>query len=331
MIVQELQLRKIIRESIRQNKVQYRKPRNGNLVFEVKNTDGLIKKIRLKESYIIKILGIKKKRLMESIQDPAFQREVLREHLLFESWWSPAAKFIGDTVDSIAKKAENASDILKRYGENAKGVIATIWASVEDSSALESFKGGVSKIMSKAVAAINKPIGAIERRIKELGMNSLAEILEKTRLKIVEMFDSLDGVSGWKGLLTAIAGALCFGWIKEKILPGLNAVVDALKGDIKDFAKMMADKAASVAGDYKEVFNIGPGDPREVLKSFIKEKLASLVPDIVKEKVTSIAGDAIASFAGPVAWLKKVYDVFQSSRWVLEKLAGAISYANFKI
>ena len=94
---------------------------------------------------------------------------------------------------------------------------------------------------------------------------------------------------------------------------------------------MMADGAADLAGEYKAVFDIGPGNPKDVIASFIKEKLANLIPDVLKEKLQGLTGDAIAALAGPMGWLKKAYDIFQKSDWVLGVLSSAIGRANFQI
>ena len=317
--------------SVRSKPITYRKRKNGDLVLEVRRGSGLIEKIRLKESYITGVLGIKKKRLMESIDDPNFQKLVLQEHLLFEGWWDSAKQFIGDSIDKVKEKVEDGVGALKTYGENAKGAVAALWAAVQNEDSLNSLKGGALGMTSKAVAAINKGIFKIEKRLQELDMPDLAKILEKSRNFLVSMYDKVKSVDGWKGLLTALAAYMGFSWIREKIGQALQVFYDALSGKIEDFAKMMADGAANVAEDYKSIFQIGPGDPRERLKEFVKEKLTNLIPDTFKEKVAGLVGNAALSLAGPLDWLKKAYSTFKTSEWVLEKIMSSVKRGNFKV
>ena len=166
-------LRLFILESLHSRSIPIRKPKNGNMILEIRKNDGFIKKIVLKESYIIGVLGIKKKRLMESLDDPKFQRHVLREHLLFEGWWDAAKQFVGDSIDNIVDKASEATDILKNYGQNAKGVVAALWAAVQDEKSLNDLRGGAISLASKRIAEINKAIAKIESRLKELDCDDL--------------------------------------------------------------------------------------------------------------------------------------------------------------
>jgi hypothetical protein len=249
-------LKNFVRESLQSKPLQKRKPRNGNLVLEVKQSDGLIRKIRLKESYIVGVLGIKKKRLMESLHDPDFQRDVLKEHLLFEGWWDSAKNFVGDSIENVKKKVSDGTDALKTYGNNAKGVVAAMWAAVQSEESLNDFRGGAIELMSKSVSAINKAIRKIEIRLEELDLKAPADLLAKTRETIVAMFKKIESVGGWKGLLTSCAGHLGFSWIRQKVGPVLQIFYDALKGDIKEFSKIIAAGAANVSQDYKEVLKI---------------------------------------------------------------------------
>lgn len=330
----ECLIKEFARESlanVRSKPITYRKRKNGDLVLEMRQNSGLIKKIRLKESYITGVLGIKKKRLMESIDDPRFQKLVLREHLLFEGWWDSAKQFVGDSIDKVKEKVEDGVGALKTYGENAKGAVAALWAAVQNEDSLNSLMGGALSMTSKAVAAINKGIFKIEKRLQELDMPELAKILEKSRNFLVSMYDKVKSVGGWKGMLSALAAYMGFSWIRQKIGPALQVFYDALSGKIEDFAKMMADKAGEVAEDYKSLFQIGSGDPRERIKEFVKEKLMNLIPDTFKEKISGLVGDAAATLSGPVGWLKKAYDMFKSSEWVLEKIMSSVKRGNFKV
>lgn len=324
-------LHQFVQESLRSHAAPMRRPKNGNITLEIYQHDGLIKKIILKESYVVHVLGIKKKRLMESLGDADFRRKVLYEHLLFEGWWDSAKQFVGDAVDNIKDKAKNAADILKRYGENTKGVVAALWAAVNDERALDFLKSAFSSYMDKQVKDINVSIHRLKARVGELGMPDLAKILEGATNKISSIAEKFGSVMGWKGLMTTAAGLLGFQWIKNKILPGLQVVREALKGNVEDFVQMMADKAADIAVEYKDVFDVGPGNPKDVIVPLIKEKLANLIPNVLKEKLQELAGDAIANLAGPVGWLKKAYDIFQKSDWVLNILTSAINRANFKV
>jgi hypothetical protein len=63
----------------------------------------------------------------------------------------------------------------------------------------------------------------------------------------------------------------------------------------------------------------------------VKERLAKLIPNILKEKISKLGGEAVISLAGPVGWLKVAYESFDTSDWVLEKLMSAVERGNFKV
>ena len=96
-----------------------------NLIVEVKRRDGFIRRIHLKESYIVGVLGIQRRVLLESIDDIAFQERILREHLMLEGWWDSTKKMVGMGVDEINKNFTNLQDVIKKMGNNTKAIFGT--------------------------------------------------------------------------------------------------------------------------------------------------------------------------------------------------------------
>lgn len=283
-------------------------------------------------SYVRGILGIKNTNIFESARSlEAYNNTVLKEHLLFEGWWDSAKSLIGSGIDAVKEKIEDGADALKVYGENAKGVIAALWSAVQDEESLNTLISGSSSLVSKSVSAINKAIFKIENRLKELDLQSLSKILEKTRNVLTNASEKIQAITGWKGMLAILASYMCFSWLRTSFGPVMQSFFNAISGDIKDFSKTMLDLAGSVSQDYKDMFDVGTGDPKELIKKFVEQKISKMIPDLIKEKISAITGDAIASLAGPVGWLKKAYDLFETSSWVLSKIMEAIRRGNFKV
>ena len=63
------------------------------------------------------------------------------------------------------------------------------------------------------------------------------------------------------------------------------------------------------------------------IASFLNEKLGFL--ETIKEKfintTQSIVGGALEQFAGPIAWIKKLVELFQSSNWVIKNISGMMT------
>jgi hypothetical protein len=327
----EILIENLVREVL--NTKKQKRFRHGDVLFERSEMRkfGLITPIYLSEKYIVAILGIKKKNLIESKNDLVFRDNLLREHLLFEGWWDSAKQAVGDSIENIKKKIDSGADALKVYGENSKGVIAALWAASKDSSALETLQSGAQSLASKSVSAINKAIFKIESKLKELKLDSVAKSFESARNILSKFYDQSVSVSGWKGTLVAITSKLGFSWLRNKIGPVLQVFYDAISGDIKDFAKSIASGASSIAQDYKDVFDVGTGDPTEMIKKIAIDKLSSMIPDVIKSTVGQLGASAIESLAGPLGWIKKVIELFKGSAWVFEQITDVITRGNFKV
>lgn len=258
---------------------------------------GLVRTHNLSESYVTAILGINRNILAESRYDIRANNLILREHLLFEGWWDSAKDIVGDSIENVKKKATDGAEMLKAYGKNAKGVVAAFWAAVQDPQALSNFKSGLVGLMKKRVAALNKLLQKIEKKLIDFGAPTFAKGFEKLRTMLTSFSENFSGAAGWKGLLTAAAGYLGFAFLSLKF----RSILESAMGS----------------------------DTIEQFKKFVTEEVANTILETIKDTVQHLGGKAIEALAGPVGWLKTAYEVFEGSAWVLDNLMSAVSRGNF--
>lgn len=273
----------------------YRK-KGLKLVVEIKQRDGFIRKIHLRESYIVGVLGVQRKVLFESLVDSSLQKIIIKEHLLFEGWWDSAKKFVGDSIENITKKFHDVSEILKEYGEKAEGAIAALWACVKDGNALEKLKSGAFNLMEKAIQATKRRLYILSNEMKDNGMEKIANYIKIVIDKIYDIKEKISSTEGWKGLLTTLAAYLGFSFVREKIVRFVDS------SPIEKLKKMSSTSI------------------QEIIES---------IPNFFKENISEVAGDAIEKLSGPVAWINKIILIFKSSQWVFEHILDALRRGNF--
>lgn len=347
--------------------------RMRRLTFVMKESSGLLppQRLVLSEDYIVNVLGFSRRSLNESSRDPEFQRMVIREHLLFEGWWSNVKDKIIDTIKD--NPITSAAEAVKEAGSGLKGVVVALTGIVSTGGdAIGTVVSGAQSLMSKGLQAVKKALGKIAARIKELAgkvtIDKIKSLLEKFANgmsglveKIVGGVQKATSAGGWKGMMASIAAFLAVVAIRGKIENFSGTALDILSGDPKKMvqgAMKMKSMVDSVIGGDEE--GEGEEGKLDIEKEIEDAKKAGASADEAKEqgayvqavqlimgaikgfawgllkKVLGSAGvAAIEQIAGPVAWIKKLAEMFEKVAggvgWVAENIMSAISRASFRI
>ena len=258
----------------------------------------VLEKYGLTEDYVTKVLGLPKPLLTEGrISETAF-RKIIREHLIFESWWDSAKDLVGSGVNAVKEKGESVAGVLKKYGGDSKAVVAALWSAASSPQdltiLLTKFKSAVSSTSSEISSFLENISNYVSNS------NKLEEILASSLKKCIEFVKkaaaSVASLAGWKGMMSSAGAYLGFEWITEKIRPFKEKVKEALKSESVELAK-------------------------SVIKDEVVDFINSKLTDVVKK----FSGSIIEQLSGPTGWLKTAYEIFEKSSWVLGKLSAVIS------
>lgn len=211
--------------------------------------------IKLKESYVVGVLGIQRKTLRESANDPFLNDRILREHLLFEGFFDGVKNVWNKVVD----KAESAYDAVKEYGQNANTVAVALFGMMRTPSNLGRFMDTAKKKVKEffgwlidKIKGIVKGLGDIAKAVasktaKFLGKEKMGEQDEgkakESQGIIAKTIESLKGISplfekainavtaagGWKIGFYALGLFLLGRWLKEKFGTVLTQVTSTIE------------------------------------------------------------------------------------------------------
>jgi len=339
-------LREVIRLSLVEQSFQQPQSKMRKIKLTVPQESGLIKTIELSESYIVGVLGIPRNLLLESVYDSKLNKVILKEHLLFEGWWSEAKQLLGKGIDKIKETSNDIVDVIENFGSNAKGVVAGLWAAASDSNILGKVTGAASQLASRRATDIFEPLTKITNLLKstEIGKKAagvFSNIIEKIKT-LLKSFTSLDG---WKGMLSSAAVYLGIKFLRSKIGTTIQDIADKCKsGDWKSIANeitkgVFAKSLDAISAPETEQENEENEEDEEdeetssegsyirIVINFINSKVINAIKNFIFEKIKSIAGDAIAALAGPVAWIKTAVTIFKTTDFVVETLMDIISRA----
>jgi hypothetical protein len=262
-----------------------------------------LEKWGLTEEYVTQVLGLPRPIIAEGRISEGALREIIREHLIFEGWWESAKSVVGSGVSAIKEKGESAADVFKAFGGDSKAVIAALWAAASDPAALADLLGKFTAVASRKAAEVVGTIKDVASKISKVGAAAAAvKALEQSLGFVSSAAKSISTLSGWKGLLAAASGYLGFEWLSEKIEP--------LKSKIEELT--------SGSGQVKE-------EVRNLVATIAQDEIANFVKEKLLEIGKTMAASAIEQLAGPAAWLKVSFEIFETSAWVLSKLSGVIS------
>jgi hypothetical protein len=163
--------------------------------------------------------------------------------------------------------------------------------------------GKFTAVASRKAAEVVGTIKDVASKISKVGAAAAAvKALEQSLGFVSSAAKSISTLSGWKGLLAAASGYLGFEWLSEKIEP--------LKSKIEELT--------SGSGQVKE-------EVRNLVATIAQDEIANFVKEKLLEIGKTMAASAIEQLAGPAAWLKVSFEIFETSAWVLSKLSGVIS------
>lgn len=331
------------------------KSRLQRMKFVIPSRDdgGFLQQITLSEEYVVKVLGISPRILLENAGSDHLNRMILREHLLFEGWWSDAKKKVADWVED--NPITNAIEAAKELKDKGKAVIASLTSIVSSGGdAIGTVVQGASSLLSKGLAAITKSVSGVSKRIKELGgkltnpglknfVNQIGEKIANISQFITNKIREATSGSGWKGMLAVIVAYLGVQAVRGKIQEISQTALDALSGDKRKMLSVAAGIVKSAGesaleGDEDDGLEPAEGDGKEAEVAegiaAIAKSIKSYAWGIVKDALGKAGEEAVEQLSGPIGWIKKLAEIFSSIAggvsWVIDNILSAISRATFK-
>lgn len=323
--------------------------------FYVPSDDGtgLVKVLNLSEDYVVRVLGISPRILLEGAGSYRLNRIVLREHLLFEGWWSDAKQKVAAWVAD--NPVTNAIEAARELGDKGKAVVTALTSIVSTGGdAMGTVVKGAANLLSKGLAAVTKAVGGVSKRVKEiaagLSTQALKDFVEGLGTKIgnISQFitnkvrEATSG-GGWKGMLATIVAFLGVSAVRSKIDGICRTALDALNGDGKkmlagaaSIAKVAGKAAASDDDEEKETPPTTEGEEGSTASAVaeVVDSIKGFAWGVVKDALGQAGAAAVEQLAGPIGWIKKLAEIFAKvaggAAWVLENILSAIERVKWK-
>lgn len=356
---------KLLRETIRLTLLQTTplirdvSPKSRMRRIKVKlNEAGLRpRQVFLSEEYVTRVLGVNRRLLSESKFDPRLQGVIAREHLIFEGWWSNVKDTI---VKNLKDKLQDnpitsAADAAKELGKNVKGVVVMLTSiTASGGDAIDTVVKGSTNLMGKNLSSISKSMKQISNRVKELTksvkkeairrmLEKSAELLENAVGNTVSVIKEVTSGDGWKVMLTTLGCYLATSAIRGKIGQFASSVIKVLSGKPKEMLqgaleiKKQIEELIGESEDEESVDEVEGADDDSALGKAIQIIIGAVknfVMGFVKKVIGEVGMAAIEQIAGPLAWIKKLGEVFEKvaggTSWVCEKIMAACERATFK-
>jgi len=297
---------------------------------------GLITSLMLNEEYVVHVLGFKRSTLNEGRYNMGLQQEIFEAHLLAEGWFSSGVDWLKDKgvkgIDAIKDKSYEVGNAIKQYGADIKGVVAGLTAMVNDPEEAKEYKTGIFGSIRTWPKSLGKQLIGMAKWMEERNMPTFAKALRKIVELVGSLWKKATGAAGWLGGVSMMAVGLAVRYIEEEfgVLEKAKAVKSMLSNPGEIIDAIAGSEAAEegieqiqdfFAGNISEV--IEGSDLYKKIAGFLEEKLGFL--ETIKEKFVNaaqkIVGGALEQFAGPIAWIKKLVELFQSSNWVVSNLS----------
>lgn len=297
---------------------------------------GLITSLMLNEEYVVHVLGFKRSTLNEGRYNMKFQQEIFEAHLLAEGWFSSGVDWLKDKgvkgINAIKDKSYEVGNAIKQYGADIKGVVVGLTAMVNDPEEAKAYKTGIFGSIRTWPKSLGKQLLGMAKWMEDRSMPTFAKALRKIVELIQTLWKKASGAGGWLGGVSMMAVGLAVRYIEEEF--GVLEKAKAVKSMLFNPSEIIDDIAGSEAVEegIEQIQDFFAGKIDEVaegsdlykkISGFLKEKLGFL--ETIKEKFINaaqgIVGGALEQFAGPVAWIKKLVELFQSSSWVVSNLS----------
>jgi hypothetical protein len=233
----------------------------------------------LNEKYIIHVLGIDlPKRLIESggYHSEELQRQIIREHLIFESFWSD--------VKSLPGRLKKTMGTYKQLKDEPERV--------------SSFTRYLYK---ESRLKYNRIVGALEDvqdflRKWEDKFPTFISLIEKLKVGLKKLYMTSNKLTGWKGMFSRLAAGLSFQhaykkFQLEKVSAFAKNFKESLKGDLKDLA------IGEIIDKIKEGLEPIVGDWKGAAKGLI-DKSKNLMSSVATTTVKKWLGVAAKIYGG---------------------------------
>ena len=305
-------------------------------------SSGFITSLMLSEDYVVHVLGFNRSTLNEGRYNMQFQQEILDAHLIAEGWFDDGVKWLKDKgvegYEAVKDKAFEVPNAIKKFGEDAVGVVAAITAMTKDPEEAKAYATGIFASIRNWPKRLIKNLNGIAKWMTDHGMPTFAKGIKKLIEMVSKLWTGATEAKGWARSLSMMAFGLASKYIEEEFnvsekiqtLSDYIAKPAELIDDVKDTLKNIGSEALE---DVKEFFKgkitavVENSDLFKQIASFLEEKLGFL--QAIKDKFfdlgKEVVGKALATFAGPIGWLKELYSLFKSSSWVLDHLSGMLT------
>lgn len=306
-------------------------------------SDKLFANLNLSEDYIIHVLGYNKSSLNEGTHSLALHYDIIEAHMITEGWFDQGIKYLKDKgvkgYEKIKDKAFEVPNAIKQYGKDITGIVAAITAMVNDPDEAKAYAKGIFEKVKKWPENLIKKLSNILNWVKSKKLIKISEPVKNLIELLKKMWLNVGKIKGVARTISMLAFGLAVTYLEEEfnILKKTEKTAKYIEDEeiiSKDFTSFLGDKAKEYGIDQiKNFFTKNDEDLDKypelinLIIEFIKEKIEFL--EEVKQKFIDIgkdlAGQALAQFAGPIAWIKSVIDFFGKTSWVINNLAEMLS------
>jgi hypothetical protein len=302
----------------------------------------------LNEDYVVHVLGYEKRTLNEGRYNMALQQEILEAHLIAEGWFSDGVAYLKkkgvEGFEAVKDAAMEVPDAIKKFGEDASGVVAAITAMVKDPEEAKQYSTGINASIRLWPKRLIKNLKGIQKWMTDHQMPTFAKGVSKLAEMIKSLWMGAQKMTGWAKSISMMSFGLTVKYIEEEfdITEKVQKLRDYMEkpaelfGDIKDTLKEMGSDALEDVKDFFKGEITAVVENSELFKqitSFLEEKLGFL--QAIKDKFFSmgkeVVGKALAQFAGPIGWLKELYSLFGSASWVLSHLREMLTKVSLSV
>lgn len=277
---------------------------------------GFFTQVTLSERYVVDVLGISPRILIESGMSSAVNKMILKEHLLMEGWWDAVKQKAGDALKGV----KSIGEVFQKFGENVKGVATGLYYltttpdgvpktidAAEDMKldALQYCNNTLEKVIEIAKEGYEAAGGSTgqEGQGEEDELSTYEKFVAWIRKKyeqIEEWLVNLGSGEGWKAMLSGVMGTLFAVYVKDTIEETVSSI--------------------------KKIANEGLPS----LIEYIKKKLFD-VSTLGKSAATAftIAGISAASGIGPfIVAAVSLFKKYKKVDWVIGNLKKILSKVN---
>jgi len=173
-------------------------------------------------SYITKVLGVSLPLTESGDVAPLaehLKQEILREQMLFESFWDDAVQTVKTTAGAVAGKFIDAAAGIKKFGEDGWAIIKQLYRVATNPELIPNFTGAIWKVnlRHKWRTGLKPILEDLIQRLPTWDMPNFASIAQKALDIINKVIESVKSLSGWKKAIATAGLSIGFTWVWEKV------------------------------------------------------------------------------------------------------------------